>query len=84
MKSIREIAEEIAEGVTNSEHHNAKLARRIEQALRDRDERAAKIAEDAFEPAHTYVSENASDYMIYDNGQRRAMQNIAAAIRKED
>lgn len=46
MKSIREIAEEIAEGWTNEEYHNAKLADRIEKALRDRDDRAAKIADE--------------------------------------
>lgn len=38
--SIREIAEEIAEGVTNQEYHNRKLADRIEKALRDERERA--------------------------------------------
>jgi hypothetical protein len=52
-KSLREIAEEIAKRITDNPcahpsccPHTAKAADAIEKALRDRDERAAKIAED--------------------------------------
>jgi len=34
-----------------------------------------------FEPAHTYTSENADEYRIFDAGQRRATQNAIAIIR---
>ena len=71
MKSIREIAEEIAEGVTNQEYHNRKLADRIEKALRNRDERAAKIAETAH-------NDKVFDLNLI------LRNEIAAAIRKED
>ena len=76
MKSIREIVEEIAEGVSNSEHHNAKLARRIEQALRDRDDRAAKIAD-------RIVADNARiGISTYAKQRAIGAREVAAAIRK--
>jgi hypothetical protein len=88
-KPIREIAEEITVNVAqicgcNWESCTAvRTATRdaIEKALRDRDERAAKIAERAFEPAHTYASENSSAYRTYDAGQRHVIEKIASAIR---
>lgn len=88
MSSIKERAEQLAKDILLpwevKQTYVANVTEMIEKALRDERERAAKIAENAFEPAHTYASENAHEYIIYDNGQRRAMQNIAAAIRKED
>lgn len=46
MKSVREIAEEIAAGWSHDEYHAIALSNAIEQALRERDERAVKIIED--------------------------------------
>lgn len=44
-------------------------------------EEAILLAEGAFKPAHTYSSENAETYRIYDNGQRRAISYIVDALR---
>lgn len=63
---------------------DASLRQRESEVRAEERERAAKIAEGAFEPAHTYASENATEYMIYDRGQRRAIQNIVAAIRRDE
>lgn len=44
-------------------------------------EEAILLAERAFKPAHTYSSENAGTYRIYDNGQRRAISHIVDGLR---
>lgn len=82
MKSIREIATEIAAQFAKPTER-FQLAEAIEQALRDERERCAKIAEAAFTPAHTYASENAERYHAFDDGQKHAMVKIAAVIRKD-
>jgi hypothetical protein len=76
-KSPREVAEAFVEKWNN--YANGTDA--IEALILERDERAARIAESVFEPAHTYASENASEYHAYDRGQRYAMKRIASAIR---
>ena len=77
----RQAAERIAYKYLDSTDSSRQLQADIEAALKDRDERAAKIAETAFKPAHTYASESAERYYAFDDGQRYAMKNIAAAIR---
>jgi hypothetical protein len=76
-KSPREIAEAFVEKWNNY----ASGTDAIEALIRERDERAARIAETIFEPAHTYSSENAEVYRAYDRGQQYAMKRIASAIR---
>jgi hypothetical protein len=53
----------------------------VELLIKARDERAALIAESAFDPAHTYASENSSAYRTFDAGQRHVIEKIASAIR---
>lgn len=76
-KSTREIAEAFVEKWNNY----ASGTDAIEALILERDERAARIAESIFEPAHTYSSENAEIYRAYDRGQQYAMKRIATAIR---
>lgn len=80
----REIAERIILEYAPRYAGESQLVNAIESALKAERERAAGIAERAFEPAHTYVSENAHEYQIFDAGQRRAITKIAAAIRGEE
>lgn len=78
MKSIKEIAKEIANFSLVAFYNNphavrAQLAVNIEQALRDRDDRAAKIAE----------THHSAKYFDVDLREEIGAE-IAAMIRKED
>lgn len=78
MKSIKQIAEEIANFSLVAFYNNphairAQLAVNIEQALRDRDDRAAKIAE----------THHTAKYFDVDLREEVSTE-IAAAIRKDD
>jgi hypothetical protein len=75
---------ETAEGIVRDSDFDSELLSNIEAALWAERERAAKIAEGSFQRAHTYASENAGDYYLFDDGQRDAIKRIASAIREGD
>jgi hypothetical protein len=93
-KETRETAEEIAKRITDNPcahpsccPHTAKAADAIDKALRDRDERAARIASSEVEHAAQQLTERGDEgrdilnYTDFIKGQKTAAQDILNAIR---
>src|SRR5690348_7967596 len=64
-------------------HDFVSLQQYVTKAIADERARCMRIAEQAFEPAHTYASENSSAYRTFDAGQRQVIDRIIATIRRD-